>query len=379
MKNNVISMYEIQPAKLKEARLARGYSQAYLGKLFGVTRQAINRYEDGKITPKAEIFNQYIEKLNFPIAFFYSDNMDEKKHDTAILFRSQATASKISREQVAIRADWMSRIVHYFSRYLEFPDVDIVEQPVNHIHSFNEIENIANELRKKWSLGMGPIPNLTILLQNKGCFISRAGVSVKQSDSCSKWSNGRPFVFLTADKHVAVRSRFDLAHELGHLVLHHVLDDNIEKQLFREIEKEANHFASAFLLPRDTFGRQIVSTSLDYFIQLKKVWHVSIAAMIYRCKDLGILSENQTTYLWRQLAARGMRTHEPLDDELVPEEPTLFRDAIDLLLESKTVTVDDILHSIELSVDDVCKLCNISAHVFERNNIILQPKLHLVK
>lgn len=379
MKDNIISMYKIQPAKLKEARVSRGYSQAELGKLFGVTRQAINRYEDGINSPKAEILGQYIEKLNFPMGFFYSQDMESHMCDTAILFRSQATASKLSRDQVAIRANWMNRIVHYFLHYLEFPNVDIMKPSINKAYSFDEIEEISEELRGKWSLGMGPISNLTILLQNKGCLISRAGVKVKQSDSCSKWSNGKPFVFLTADKNVAVRSRFDLSHELGHLVLHNVLDDNIDKKAFRRIEREANHFAGAFLLPRETFGKQIVSTSLDYFIQLKKVWGVSIAAMIYRCKDLGILSENQTSYLWRQLAAKGMRKCEPLDDEIIPEEPTLLRDAVNLLLDSKTLTVEEMLQHIKLSTSDICELCNVSKDVFAKSPVILQPKLHLVK
>ena len=153
----------------------------------------------------------------------------------------------------------------------------------------------------------------------------------------------------------------------------------MNKELIKKIEKEANYFAGAFLLPRETFGNQIVSTSLDYFIQLKKEWKVSIAAMIYRCKELGILSENQTSYLWRQLAARGMKKNEPYDEKFIPEKPTLLHDAVEILMESGVVSAEEILQKIALPKEDFCELCNISSHVFDKNIKLYQPKLRLIK
>lgn len=381
MKNNVASIYQINSRRLKEARLARGYSQSKLGELLSVSRQSISKYEDGIISPKAEVFNKYVELLKFPMAYFYDTNeiFKNPSNDTAILFRSLATSSKADREKISIRAEWMKRIVKYFSQYLEFPQVTITKQRYNRRYSFKEIEDLSIKLRQQWGLGLGPISNLTILLQNKGCFISRTKISVLKSDGCSTWSENRPYIFLTADKNVAVRSRFDLAHELGHLVLHHVTENMMNKGLLKQIEKEANYFAGAFLLPRETFGNQIVSTSLDYFIQLKKEWKVSIAAMIYRCKELGILSENQTSYLWRQLAARGMKKNEPYDLEFLPENPTLLRDAVDILIESGIVTAEELLQKIALPKEDFCDLCNISSKIFNENTVFAQPRLRLMK
>ncbi len=379
MGKNIISLYEIHPEKLKEARLARGYTQTALGHVLGVTRQAVSKYEDGQMTPRADILERYMQKLDFPMQYFCTGK--EREEDASeILFRSLATATKASREQVAVRTEWMRRIVRYFEKYVDFPEVEIQEPKGQKLHSVEEIEHLAASLREKWGLGKGPVPNLTILMQNKGCFIARTGVHVYKSDACSNWSEGRPYIFLTADKNVAMRSRFDLAHELGHLVLHHIEKGALKNTgTLKAIEKEANHFAGAFLLPRETFGRQIVSTSLDYFIQLKKVWKVSIAAMIYRCKDLEILSENQTSYLWRQLAAKGMRTNEPMDRELRPEEPTLLKDAADLLFKEHVVTPEEMAYEIALPVKDLCGLCNIEESVFSGEEEPIKPRFRVVR
>lgn len=195
MKSNITSIHRINPDRLKEARIARGYSQSNLGNLFGVSRQTISKYEEGSMSPKAEIFNKYVELLNFPLFYFYDLSLDHATSDTAILFRSLATSSKTEREKLSVRAEWIKRIVRYFSQYLEFPEVAIKQQTSNRSYSFEEIEKLSKLLRQHWGLGLGPISNLTVLLQNKGCFIARTKIKVLKSDGCSKWSENRPYIF----------------------------------------------------------------------------------------------------------------------------------------------------------------------------------------
>src|SRR5699024_3355284 len=104
-------------------------------------------------------------------------------------------------------------------------------------------------------------------------------------DACSTWDkDNRPFVFLNYDKGSAVRSRFDLAHELGHLLLHSQIkeSDFNKRSIYKRIEQEANYFASSFLLPEESFGNDLQINSLSHYIVLKEKWKVSIAAMIYR-------------------------------------------------------------------------------------------------
>ncbi|WP_196599630.1 helix-turn-helix domain-containing protein [Pectinatus frisingensis] len=379
MSSKETTLYGIQAGKLIEARKARGYTVAEISKWLGVSRQAVDKYEKGLMRPSVDVLQKYIELLEFPMTYFQSPIPEISLPKTAILHRSLATASAPSRDKVSVRAEWMNRVMFFLSQYCEFPEVTIKLKKGRRIYSTEDIEQIAENLRSKWGLGLGPIDNLTILLQNQGIVVARTAIQVDKSDACSQWVGDQPYVFLTADKEAAVRSRFDLAHELGHILLHYVEDGAVTRELIKELDKEANRFAGAFLLPRQTFAREIISTSLEYFIQLKKRWKVSIAAMIYRCKDLGILSENQTSYLWRQMAAAKMRTKEPLDDTLTIEQPTLFKDAFELLIDNNILTPQEIVEQIQLPVRDLSELCSVPMSVFDVTLKPVRPQLYLVK
>ena len=142
------------------------------------------------------------------------------------------------------------------------------------------------------------------------------------------------------------RIRFDMAHELGHILLHPWSEDleAITKDEFKARERQANMFASAFLLPRDSFGKDIASypTDLKYYQFLKNKWKVSIQAMIYRTHQLGIMSDNQYQYLMRQVSKNGWRIKEPGDVPYSLNE-NIFQGAIDLLIEQNVLTAKEIL------------------------------------
>ncbi|WP_427339611.1 ImmA/IrrE family metallo-endopeptidase [Caloranaerobacter sp. DY30410] len=139
--------------------------------------------------------------------------------------------------------------------------------------------------------------------------ISRIELGHEKIDAFSQWIGSRPFIFLGSDKDSAVRSRFDIAHELGHLLLHtHVDQEDLkDPKVLKRIEKEAHYFVGAFLLPEDSFAQEVTSISIDHFISLKKRWKVSIASMIYRCDELGIFTDNKILYLNKQMSYRKMR------------------------------------------------------------------------
>lgn len=379
MSNKEATLYGIQAEKLVEARKARGYTISEMSKMLGVSRPAVDKYEKGLMRPGIDVLQRYIELLEFPMTYFQSPIPKDVLPQTAILHRSLATATASSRDKVSVRAEWMKRIMLFLSQHLEFPEITIKIPHGRRIRSGDEIELVAEQVRKEWGLGLGPIDNLTILLQNNGVFVARTAVRVEKSDACSRWVGNRAYAFLTADKEAAVRSRFDLAHEMGHILLHYVEEGTLTRELIKELDKEANRFAGAFLLPRETFAREIISTSLEHFIYLKKRWKVSIAAMVYRCKDLGILSENQTSYLWRQMAAAKMRTQEPLDDVIPIEKPTLLKDSFELLIENKIFTPREILEQVQLPVRDLSELCSVPLELFDMATKPERPRLYLVK
>jgi Zn-dependent peptidase ImmA (M78 family) len=200
-----------------------------------------------------------------------------------------------------------------------------------------EIEHWATRAREFWGLGESPISNLLRVAENNGAIVIRDYLDAETLDALSEWlePEGVPFVVLNADKESAVRSRMDLAHELGHIVLHRGVrtEDLNKKVLFKQIEQQAFRFAGALLLPERPFLRDLHSLSLDALRALKSKWGVAIGAMIHRIADLGVLSEDQEKRLWINYNRRGWRRREPLDDQLAFEMPSLLPQAFQILID----------------------------------------------
>lgn len=137
-----------------------------------------------------------------------------------------------------------------------------------------------------------------------------------------------------------------MAHELGHILLHTWGEDNeeISRDEFNAREKQANMFASALLLPKKSFSKSVSAypTNIDYYFALKKKWKVSMQAMMYRARQLDIISANQFQYMMRIMSKNGYRLHEPGDK---PGEigDTIFQAALDMLFEGGYLTVSELL------------------------------------
>lgn len=201
------------------------------------------------------------------------------------------------------------------------------------------IEDVADQTRKAWGLGNGPISDVTLLLENNGVIISKVTLGTIYMDGFSGWdvASNTPYIILGDDKGSAVRSRFDVAHELGHLILHRNLSPEcihnpVNNKL---IESQAYSFAKAFLLPANIFAEDLYVVSLDSLRALKIKWLVSIGAMLYRAQDLELTSGKQAKSLWVNYTRRGWKLKEPLDDELVPEYPRLLRRAFELIIKKR--------------------------------------------
>jgi hypothetical protein len=146
------------------------------------------------------------------------------------------------------------------------------------------------------------------------------------------------------------------------MILHRkVLEGTLHHtERFALIEDQAHRFASAFLMPENTFSEELYSTSLDVMRSLKAKWKVSIAAMIKRAGQLRLIDEEQERRLWINLTRRGWRLREPLDDVLEPEEPRVLRRAVELLVNSNTAQRHEIVFQLALPPKDVEDLVGLS-------------------
>lgn len=359
---------EFVPERLTEAREALALNLTDLAEKVGVTRQAISRYELGTLTPSAEVLGKITETLGQPLAFFFSARQATTLASGPAFFRSFKSATASSRRACLRQRQWLIDSYIHIEKYINFPKVD-VQEFLQSPYSQEEIEEIANNCRQSWGLGDGPISNMIDLLESNGVVVARAELSNKKIDAFSFWFGERPFIFLGADKSSACRSRFDAAHELGHLILHGgITTEDLEEQpeILKRIEKEADSFASAFLLPASSFPAEIFSSRLSHFVELKKRWKVSIAAMIYRCSTLEIFHENQILNLRKQMSMQKMRTTEPLDDLIPIEAPSLLQKSFNLIIEHKIKTAYDFAQDIPLSSSVVSKLLNVGHDIFKQ-------------
>ena len=347
--------------RLRQSREARGLTAIALAELIGVSRQAVSQYENGPETPAPSVMHRVIEVLRLPLQFFLRP-LPPSDPDP-IFYRSMASATKAARTRAKSRFDWTRELVGYIRGFVDlpkvnFPAVDLPSDPL--AISKEQVEFAAEATRRHWKLGDGPISNIVLLLENNGAIITRQNLAADALDAFSMWprSEAVPYVVLNSEKGVAVRSRFDIAHELGHLVMHRFAPPGCltRPELFDVVEQQADAFASAFLMPARTFSDDAVSPSLDGFRALKPKWRVSIQAMIFRARELNLMSAEKASRMWPNLARRGWRKTEPLDDTLEPEQPRLLRRSLELILNSGAATRQDMLMHTALSFWDVEEL-----------------------
>jgi Zn-dependent peptidase ImmA (M78 family)/transcriptional regulator with XRE-family HTH domain len=360
-----------QGQRLFQAREGRGLTQIHLATLLDVKKQTISSYEDGIISPAPDVFTRMCDVLMQPATFFTKSS--EELPIGTVHFRKLKGTSKVSMRKAERHHLWLREILRFVDKHIDLPEVDFptygstFSDPT--LITKLDIEEIATVARRHWKLNDGPAPHLVRLLETHGMVITRLSLSEDDLDALSEWSmpENRPIVVLNADKRSLARSRFDLAHELGHMLLHrNVSSESLEeRRVFDLVEKQAHLFASAFLLPEKSFVDDLYSVSLDAFRILKPKWRVSIGAMIMRAEALELLDKEEAGRMWINYNRRNWRGHEPYDDEWPVEEPSLLPKAFEMLVQHGVATKEEIESSVALSRNDLLKLANLPREFFD--------------
>lgn len=359
------------PERIKEAREARGFTPEGFAELLNVSRQAVAQFETGQISPSGEVMAKIIAATAQPPLFFVTAR--ERARTEPPFWRSLKRMEQHHRRRIARRLEWARDIAAFVDRFIELPGVNLphIEFDVEFC-SDEEIERAAETLRDHWKLGRVRIRNLATVLEENGIIVVREAVACPDMDAVSCWQGGRPFILCSAEVSSGPRSTYNLAHELGHILLHagvEISSDNLSR-----IEKQANRFAGALLLPRETFSQEVLGTSVSYFESLKKRWGVAIAAMAYRCKDLKIFNENQFSYLMRQMNARRIRKVEPLDDAFPVEQPSLLAQCLRMIVERGVQTREQIEAALCLNLSDVESLCGVTKGYLDARVVAFTPR-----
>lgn len=262
------------------ARKRRKLSCKQLAERVEVSPVTITRLEKGDNEPEEITLNKISQELGFPLAFFEADDLDIPTKDSAS-FRSLTAMTAREREAALTAGSLAFSLADWVADRFNTPDVDLMD-----FSHETTPEVAARMLRDYWGLGERPVSNVVKLLEAKGIRVFSLSENTKNVDAFSCWRNGVPYMFLNTYK-TAEHSRFDAAHELGHLVLH-----RHGEAKGRQAENEANQFASYFLIPESDLLSKLPRVSgVDQLIKAKKRWGVSVAALAYRSHKSGLISD----------------------------------------------------------------------------------------
>jgi Zn-dependent peptidase ImmA (M78 family)/DNA-binding XRE family transcriptional regulator len=317
-------------------------TKTQLAERVGVDLRAISAYEAGEYQPASETIRKLVIVLKFPDSFFFGDDLDEPVPDGSS-FRSMSRMTAAQRD-MALGAGAIALLLNkWIERKFELPVSqlpDLGREP--------DPEAAAESLRRYWGIGELPIRNMIHLLEAKGVRVFSLAIKTRQLDAFSLWKSETPFVFLNTCK-TAEHSRFDAAHELGHLVLHRHGSPN-----GREAERQADMFASAFLMPRASLlARPVRLPNLETLKHLKKIWNVSVAALNYRLHQVRLVGDWHYQGLCREIAKHGYRVSEPNEG---PRETSQVLAKAMLSLHQDGITRSDIARSLCILTTDLEQL-----------------------
>ncbi|MDD2694594.1 MAG: XRE family transcriptional regulator [Anaerolineales bacterium] len=297
--------------RIKQARKANNMSLRNLAEKAEISAMAISKYERDMDTPSSGVLLRLAQALGVSIDFLLRPQTLSVQLQA---YRKHAALGV--KEQEAIQM----RIQEWLERYLEvesfFPDEGHpVALPAHSIHSIEQVEGVALELRENWNLGLDPIENLTQLLEDQGIKVGLVS-GFEHFDASTFLADGVRVIVSKAEL-PGDRQRFNLGHELGHLIL------EVDKEL--DLDAVCHRFVGAFLVPaqavRFELGSRRTTLDMNELYLLKHKYGLSMQAWVFRARDLGIITENSAARLFQRFRANGWHRHEP--GEAIPSEKPL--------------------------------------------------------
>ena len=360
--------------RLREARDMRGMTASALSAATKIPASAISAYERGHYNPPIPRLDAMANELHFKTDFFLRP-LDPYSRESQIVFeRSRSNTTKMVRRRAEHQREWLREIVAFLDQYLNMPTPDLTALGRDlrwDALTDDCIEMLANETRRQWHMGDGPISNVTLLAENHGIIVTHIRMGSAKLDAFSAWDvvDGRPYIVLGNDGQSACRVRFNVCHELGHLVLHQNVSHSewLDVQTFRTIEMQAHRFASAFLTPASSVSANLRSPTLNGMRLAKPRWKTSIKMLIHRAHELGFVGKDEVSRLYANYNRRGWQNQEPYDADWAIERPIMLRRAFEALDKRALIERHQIPAALPFNQSDIEQLAGLPDRYFDED------------
>ena len=332
-------MAEANPELLTLVREYRGLTQSTLAERAGLTQGYVSKFEHGLIdAPTRESIAKLARALDWPEDFFLRPERRYGFGTTCLFHRKRASLQPTQLRKIEATVNVVRLGIEPLLREIALGDVEF---PVLDVDLFDSPERIAQLVRGQWRLPMGPITNLTTVIEAAGAIVFHIDFETRLLDAVSHWSPDSPPMFFANTHSSGERLRYSLAHEIGHIVMHSASTATMEA--------EADRFAAELLMPAREIKAQLINLDLVKAAKLKPYWRVSIQALVRRAQDLETISRNRASSLFRRMNAMGYKVNEPLP--LEREEPTVLRKLLDVHRMQHGYSTEDLIRSTEIGED----------------------------
>lgn len=352
--------------RLALARRLDRRPRSALAAVTSVSAAAITQYERGQARPTAPVLAELSLALGVPPEFFRHGQPVQALSPGAAHFRSLRATPALTRDQALAFAELASVVVEAVEQYVDLPAVDLPDFPVAPDAEPSAVVEAARGTRAHFGLQSGPVSHVVRLLEAHGVLVLRLPEVVdRRVDAFSTRATTRPLVLLSPLKDDKARSRFDAAHELGHLVMHPDVEPGS-----KIVENQAHAFAAEFLMPADEV-RYDLPDRLDWerLHAAKRRWGTSLRALVYRARALDLLSEPAYRRANMHLAQVGNPEAGPLGP---PESPSMLGSAIDLLHKHGT-TPEALAAAARLPVDMLNEVVHAGSNIRPRLRLPAAP------
>ncbi|MEU5143715.1 XRE family transcriptional regulator [Streptomyces sp. NPDC021139] len=334
------------PARLTQARRLAGLTKKDVAENIGVTPAAVGQYETGVSRPRPDLLPLLAKVLDVPVEFFLAGRPSQRLDASMAHFRSLRSTPKAQRERALAFAEQVWELTYALERRVQLPPVDLPGFAGGEVHPGlalpTEPTAAAQELRRQWHLGDGPVTHLVRRMEAHGIVVVLPETSDTAATTVDAFSSrsARPLVILTRNRANDVyRHRFTAAHELGHLVLHGDATGDSRQ------EREADAFAAEFLTPQASILPLLPRRmDLGHLAGLRRAWGVSVHSLVYRCRELGLVSDATASRAYQRL--RGLDGQPGFTPEPIAgypgEQPVLLPQAFGLAAEETGLGVPEL-------------------------------------